>query len=191
VNRPLFKGVRVQLAAPDPERDAEVLSRWTHDPTYLQLTGAEPARPSTPGEIREKIETTRMKMGRNQFEFMILTQDGDRPIGFIRLFAILWPHGVARVQLAIGDPADRRQGYGREALQLILRYAFDELNLYRLAAVTTGDNQAALCQLQDVGFSREVCQREAISLGRGWQDLIHLALLRPEWIGTRTGGTST
>ena len=129
-------------------------------------------------------------MGGNQFEFMIRTQAGDRLIGSIRLFAILWPHGVARLELAIGDPADRRRGYGSEALELILRFAFDELNLHRVAAATFAYNHAALRLLEDAGFVPEVRQREAINrAGQRW-DLIHLALLRPEWEAMGARGTS-
>jgi RimJ/RimL family protein N-acetyltransferase len=191
MNRSLFEGRRIRLVAPDPERDAETLSRWTHDPDYLQLVDAEPVRPSTPEQMKEKIESARKKMGGNQFEFVIRTRADDRPIGSVRLFAILWPHGVARLQLVIGDPVDRRQGYASEALELILRFAFDELNLHRVAAATPEHNQAALRLIKAGGFVQEVRQREAIHRDGGRCDLFHLALLRPEWDAMRARGTST
>ena len=40
----LFEGESIRLASIDPEKDAETISKWTHDPEYLRLTDAEPAR---------------------------------------------------------------------------------------------------------------------------------------------------
>jgi RimJ/RimL family protein N-acetyltransferase len=112
---------------------------------------------------------------------MIQSCADGRLIGYAKLDGIGWAHGFARLELGIGDPADRGRGYGSEALNLILRYAFDELNLHRVAAVTCSYNSGALHWLERTGFVTEVRQREAIKrTGQRW-DLVHLAILRPEW----------
>ena len=178
-----FEGERIQLTAPEADRDAEIESKWTHDPDYLRALSAEPARPLSPTQVKKQYEEAEKEAekSRNAFNFAIRARDGDRLIGFIRVFDILWTHGSGRVQFGIGDPADRRQGYGREALNLVLRYAFDELNLHRLSAATFEYNTAALNFLQGVGFAIEVRRRQAVNRdGRRW-DAILLGLLRDEW----------
>jgi RimJ/RimL family protein N-acetyltransferase len=66
---------------------------------------------------------------------------------------------------------------------MLLGYAFDELNLYRLTAVVPEYNQAALRLFENAGFVQEVRRREAINRdGRRW-DLFHLGLLESEWKG--------
>lgn len=178
-----FEGERLQLAAPDAERDAEIESKWTHDPDYLRLLSADPARPLSPAQVKKRYEEAEKEAEKSHdaFHFAIRLRDGDRLIGFIRVFDILWSHGSGRLQLGIGDPADRRRGYGREALRLVLRYAFDELNLHRLTAMTFEYNTAALAFLQQAGFQIEVRRRQAIQRdGRRW-DAIMLGLLRDEW----------
>ncbi|CAG0978492.1 partial diamine N-acetyltransferase, partial [Anaerolineae bacterium] len=108
-------------------------------------------------------------------------REGDRLIGFIRVFDIMWTHGSGRLQLGIGDPADRCHGYGREALNLVLRYAFDELNLHRLSANTFEYNAMALRFLERAGFTVEVRRRQAVNRdGRRWDAMV-LGLLRIEW----------
>ncbi len=63
----------------------------------------------------------------------------------------------------------------------MLRYAFDELNLHRLTAMTFEYNTAALNFLQRAGFQIEVRRRQAVNRdGRRW-DAIVLGLLRDEW----------
>ncbi len=70
----------------------------------------------------------------------------------MRIEGIEWTHGTGNLKLAIGDPAERGKGYGSEALQLILRFAFSELNLYRLSAVVGEDNPGCAELLQEIWF---------------------------------------
>jgi RimJ/RimL family protein N-acetyltransferase len=85
------------------------------------------------------------------------------------------------VKIGIGSPSDRGQGYGSEALRLLLRYAFAELNLFRLSAFAPEYNPVALHIFRKAGFVQEVCRRQALNRdGRRW-DLVYLGLLREEW----------
>jgi RimJ/RimL family protein N-acetyltransferase len=175
----LFEGERVRLAAPDPERDAEIESQWTHDPVYLRLLDREIARPLSPAQIKKRYEKAEKE--KNQFTFAIRTRADDRLIGFIRLFGIEWNNGVGMLAMGIGQPEDRGHGYGTDALRLALRYAFGELNLYRLGAITSEYNTGAIRFLERAGFTLEVRRRQAIHRdGRRWDELI-FGLLRQDW----------
>jgi RimJ/RimL family protein N-acetyltransferase len=66
-------------------------------------------------------------------------------------------------------------------MQLLLRFAFEELNLYRLSAVVGEDNLAGLGLLKKFGFVEEVRRRKALMRDGQSFDLIHLGLLRNEW----------
>jgi RimJ/RimL family protein N-acetyltransferase len=71
--------------------------------------------------------------------------------------------------------------YGSEGLRLMLRYAFAELNLHRLTAITGSYNLGALHMMQKAGFVEEVRRRQALYRdGQRW-DILHLGLLRSEW----------
>ncbi|MBP1701288.1 MAG: family N-acetyltransferase, partial [Chloroflexi bacterium] len=59
--------------------------------------------------------------------------------------------------------------------------AFSELNLYRLGAEIPEYNLGALRLFEKVGFTQEVCRRQALNRdGRRWDALIY-GLLRLEW----------
>jgi len=60
----LFEGEWVRLAAPDPERDAEIESQWTHDPVYLRLLDREIARPLSPAQIKKRYEKAEKEKNR-------------------------------------------------------------------------------------------------------------------------------
>ena len=186
MNIQLFEGERVRLTPFDPDKDAEIESKWTHDPEYLRLLSADPARPLSPGQIKKKREEAVKEKSHNRFEFAVRARADDRLIGSVRLSNIEWNNGSGWLALGIGGPEDRRKGYGTEALQLILRYAFDELNLHRLSAAAFEYNAGALRLLEKAGFTVEVRRRQAIHReGRRW-DEIHLGLLCDEWKARQT-----
>jgi RimJ/RimL family protein N-acetyltransferase len=184
----LFEGPRVRLAPPDPEKDAEIESAWTHDGEYLRLVDLAPARPLSPSQVKKKYEQLEKEAEKN-FYFAVRLRDKPaegpegpgRLIGFVRLFWVDWMHGSAALNLGIGAPADRGQGYGSEALGLILQYAFDEMGLHRVAAAAAAYNTGALRFLERHGFSPEVRRRQAVARdGQRW-DVVMYGLLRAEW----------
>lgn len=180
----LFEGKLIRFAPHDPDRDAEIDSKWSHDPEYMRSISLDVARPLSPPQIKKKYEDQAKEADeeRDLFSFAIRVKADDRLIGFARLFGVEWTHGVGRGLIGIGDPNDRRRGYGGEALQMLLRYAFDELNLHRINASTFEHNAGAIDFLKRNNFVLEVTRREAIQRdGRFW-DFLGFGLLRDEWL---------
>ena len=178
----LFEGKTIRLAPPDAERDAETISKWSHDPEYLRLLSADIAKPLSPFQVKKQYEEWEKDAEKhNAFNFAVRLKEDDRLLGFARLYRIEWTHATGSLQIGIGDRNDRGKGYGTEALRMLLRYAFDELNLYRLAASTVEYNTGAIRFLERAGFVVEVRRRQAVQRdGRRW-DAVMLGLLRDEW----------
>lgn len=181
MNANLFDGSLVRLSAPDPDRDADIESGWTHDPHYLRHTSLEPARPQSAAQVKEKYAALAKDTGGTQFHFSVRTIEDGRLVGFVGIERIAWAHGTANIQLAIGSPDDCGKGYGSDALQLALRYSFDELNLHRVTAFGFEYNPRAIHFFERAGFVAEVRQRQAIAReGRRWE-LVVLGLLKRDW----------
>ena len=179
----LFESARLRLGPIDHEKDPEIESRWTHDPVFLHGLSFNPARPLSPAQMKKRYEAIEKEIdeSHNSFHFMVRSKEDERLIGLARIEWIEWSHGAGGLKLAIGDVKDRRQGYASEVMQLLLRFAFDELNLYRLSAVVGEDNLAGLALLKKFGFVEEVRRRKALLRDGQFFDLIHLGLLRNEW----------
>jgi RimJ/RimL family protein N-acetyltransferase len=183
IEHSLFEGEQVCLGPIDHEKDPEVESRWTHDASYLRMVSLDRALPAAPAQIKKRYEAIEKDQDEknNLFHFALRMRSDDRLIGFARLYWIEWSNSAGFISLGIGDPADRLKGYGSEALGLMLRYAFDELNLYRLSAVIPEYNTLALHVFDKAGFVEEVRRRQSVNRdGRRW-DLIHLGILHEEW----------
>ena len=73
------------------------------------------------------------------------------------------------------------QGYMHEALQALLSYAFETLDLRRLEADVDPRNEASIKSLERLGFQREGFLRERWEVGGEIQDALFYGLLRPEW----------
>jgi RimJ/RimL family protein N-acetyltransferase/ADP-ribose pyrophosphatase YjhB (NUDIX family) len=170
-----FQGSKVRLAAPCPE-DCMRLSRFTDDYEYLRNMDTDIAIPLTPDETGSS--SVRRDNG---FEFALRTLEGNRFIGFTALYRIEWNNRSARLAIGIGEENDRGKGYGSDALALILRYGFHELNLNRIALEVIEYNEAARRAYQKAGFKEEGRQRSAVLRDGRHYDLISMSILAEEW----------
>ncbi len=185
MNNQLFAGKHIRLAPPNAERDAEIESQWTHNVEFMRTMYAESMRPLSPNAIKKKYEASQQDSHHmpNEIHFAIRTQTDDRLVGFVRLMRIDWSNGGARLFLTIADEKDRGKGFGREAMQLGLHYAFLEMNLYRLSTHALESNQRGLAFLHKHGFVDEVRRRQAVYRDSKYWDMILLGLLRDAWSG--------
>ena len=178
----LYEGRLVRLGPLDHEKDPPVVARWTHDP-LLRSVLAGVARPLSPEAVRKLLERVEKQMEetKNLFHFTLRLRSDNRLVGLARIFWIDFHNGTGVLNLGIGDASDRRHGYGSDALDLLLRFAFDELNLHRLSVWPGADNLPFIQMVGKAGFEEEARRREAsFHDGRYW-DVLHLGLLRLKW----------
>jgi RimJ/RimL family protein N-acetyltransferase len=184
INKQLYQGQHVKLGPIDYEEDPAVESAWTHDSAYLHTLGTKIARPLSPSQVKKRYEAIEKEVdeSKNSFYFTIRDLQDDRLLGFIRLFWIEWTNATGGIQIAIGNPEERDQPYVCDALQLVLRFAFQELNLYRLTAFAAEDDPAGIELLTQAGFIEEVRRRKAIQRNEQTCDQFLMGLLREEWL---------
>jgi RimJ/RimL family protein N-acetyltransferase len=87
----------------------------------------------------------------------------------------------ATVGITIGEKDLWSQGYGSEALRLLIRYLFDHLNLHRVQLDTWSGNERAIRSFARLGFRQEGRLREAVWGPGRYFDSIVMGLLRSEW----------
>ncbi|MDY6771400.1 MAG: GNAT family protein [Candidatus Nanohaloarchaea archaeon] len=78
-------------------------------------------------------------------------------------------------------PEFHGQGYGTEAMELFVTYAFDQLNYHKLYARTHADNEASRRLFEKLGFEQEGVFRDHAYLDGSYTDLIYHAMFEEEW----------
>lgn len=179
----LFKGDLVRLSAEEPETMVESYTRWARNSEYLRQLDSGPARLWSPQKVKEWLEKDlEEELEKQTFHwFGIRTLAGERLIGDIALDGIDWANGDSFVGISIGEKADWNKGYGTDAMRLILRYAFSELNLRRVSLTVFEYNPRGLRSYLKAGFTEEGRLRQYLHReGRRW-DMIFMGILREEW----------
>lgn len=87
----------------------------------------------------------------------------------------------AEVSLAIYDPANRGLGYGTDALQLLLQYGFNYLNLHRVGLSVFYTNEQALKVYERVGFRKVGVKRHTDFIDGQYFDDVIMDILEDEW----------
>jgi RimJ/RimL family protein N-acetyltransferase len=97
------------------------------------------------------------------------------------LDGVLWTHGESFVGIGLGEREHWGKGYGTDAMRVILKYAFSELNLYRVSLNVFDYNPRAKRSYEKVGFKEEGRCREFLLRDGKRYDLIFMGILRSEW----------
>jgi RimJ/RimL family protein N-acetyltransferase len=101
-------------------------------------------------------------------------------IGTTTLYNIDLGNRRAEVGYALGRE-HWGQGYMHEALQALLKYCFETLDLRRLEADVDPRNKPSIQTLERLGFHLEGYLRERWEVDGEIQDALFYGLLRPEW----------
>ena len=176
----LFTGQLVRLSAEEPQVWAEVFTRWSRDTEYIRLLDDAPAQAWSVSKRKQWLEKE-LEAPEQSYLFSIRTLADDQLIGFVGLGGIQNTHGDAWVGIGIGDRKYWGKGYGSEAMRLILRYAFTELNLHRVSLGVFAYNTRAQRAYEKIGFQLEgVIHQVFLREGQRW-DLVNMGILRAEW----------
>ena len=179
----LFEGEDIRFGPIDYEKDPEIESRWTHNAEFMRLYEFEPARPMSAAIVKKQYEKLEKRVDeeKNLYPFMLRAKADDRLIGKAVIQHIEWANGNCSLRLGIGSAEDRRKGYGTQALKMLLRFAFAELNLFRVTANVAEYNEGAIALMRKLHLTEEVRRRQSLMReDRRW-DLLVFGLLKDEW----------
>ncbi len=76
------------------------------------------------------------------------------------------------------------QGLGAEATQLLLKYAFEQLNLNRVGLQVFAFNDRAIAMYNKVGFQQVGKLRKSVFRDGSYHDELLMDILREDWIKT-------
>ncbi len=178
----LLTGQRIYLSG-FQEEDSIAIKQWSEYEELQRLLDAIPFKPKS----NEKIKKWMDEQGDSEFRFAIRLKDDGKIIGYVELDGILWTHRVGWLSIAIGDDQYWGNGYGKEAFECLLSYAFYELNLYRLQLTVFSYNERAIRLYESLGFIKEGSFRQFLQRDGKRHDMVLYGLLSEEWEQRKEG----
>jgi RimJ/RimL family protein N-acetyltransferase len=154
--------------------DSSPLFAWINDRALVTLSA--PFRPIPRAEHDAWFDQVRQREDVRIFGI----REGDRLVGSCQLHSIHPVHRSAELQIRIAVEDARGRGIGRQALQQLVRYGFDELGLHRIFLHVFVTNARAIRLYEGAGFRREGLLREAALIEGEWVDVLLMALLEPD-----------
>ena len=175
----MLKGVTVRLRAVEP-KDLELMYQWENDPSIWKVSGT--VSPYSKYTLAEYIKTCEKDIYTNkQLRFVIeLLAHTALTIGLIDLFEFDPQHRKAGVGILIGDSTQRRKNYAKEALNLLVDYAFNQLNLHQLYCNVPESNNASLHHFNTAGFREAGILKDWIFSKNVWENVILLQRINDE-----------
>lgn len=115
--------------------------------------------------------------------FTICQNGTDLPVGQTALLRIDYVSRAAIFYIAIYDPAFWSKGFASEATKLVVKYAFDVLNLNRIQLHVSSENTNGIKAYQKAGFKIEGTLRKAMYHHNRYVDFLVMGILREEYYG--------
>jgi len=172
-----LEGQRIELRRHSRE-NYQLYADWYGDPEIWDLTSWAPA-PLGRSAVEKLFEDRELSPTDDSFAIHI--KDDDEPIGVISLMNKSEANESAELSVIVGHQDDRHRGYGTEAIDRLLRYAFEELGLNRIGLSVFEFNEQAISAYVKLGFVEEGRFRQAIKRRSGFHDAILMSILKSEW----------
>jgi RimJ/RimL family protein N-acetyltransferase len=171
----------VTLRALEPG-DAAIAQTWINDPEFCRYLRDISFPYSLQAEQEWIGSQVAAEADGTSYTFGIQTED-HKLIGTIGLQRISYKDGHAGMGVGIGPASHRGRGYGSEAVNTLLRFAFGDLRLHKIwLEVDAGNTKAVRCY-GSIGFKHEGVMRDHTYRDGRHRDYYMMSILDREFKG--------
>lgn len=181
----MFQGNRVRLRAIERD-DLPRLWAFNNDVEVELAGGGDPPMPQSLARLEAEFDQDAAKGGRDGTSYAI--EVDSQFIGQCALFNFNGPARTAELGITIGDKAYWGQGYGREAVHLLLKNAFDHHNFRKVWLHVHASNTRAIGAYRACGFIEEGRLRTHVWSNGRYEDLLVMGVFREEWLAHSSSG---
>lgn len=173
--KPTLRGERITLRPFRPD-DIDIYLALLQDPESRRLTGTQAS--FTREQIESWLQIIAEREGR--VDLAIVPLGADELVGEVVLNQIDPDNRAANLRIGLRASATG-QGYGSQAIRLMLAYAFEQLSLHRVSLDVLSFNPRAIHVYEKLGFRREGLLRDALLLDGVFYDAILMSMLEHEY----------
>ncbi len=165
----------ILLRAIEPS-DIDILYKWENDTENWVISNTQ--APFSRFVLEQYLASAHQDIYNvKQLRLIICTLDNN-PIGSIDIFDFEPNHQRAGVGILIAEKSNRKKGYASEALEIIIQYSFEVLNLHQIYCNITSDNKPSISLFEKYGFTISGNKKEWIRDGKNFKDELLLQKFR-------------
>lgn len=158
-------------------------------PIMLAITTEEEIRYMTGTKSNFTIEQIKAHINHlnndsSRYDFAICLKENDQVIGELSIMDIEEDNKKAGFRISMRSIELTGKGYGTEAIKLVQRFVFEELNLNRLQLEVFSHNLRGIRAYEKAGFVKEGVLRESLNYNGEYSDEIIMAILKNEYKNT-------
>jgi RimJ/RimL family protein N-acetyltransferase len=173
-----WQGKQVRLRGVEPS-DATFLFTWNMDSEMARdIDFVWP--PVSQAQVAKAMEEQALKKLENDSFMWIIEDASGAPVGSITTHHCNPRNGTFSYGVGV-KREHQRKGYAAEAIELILRYYFEELRYQKANAQVYSHNQASMALHEKLGFTREGTLRRMIYTAGKYYDVHWYGLTREDW----------
>ncbi|MEZ4786847.1 MAG: GNAT family protein [Flavobacterium haoranii] len=170
-----LKGQNIFLRALEPE-DLEFIYLIENDESIWEVSHTQ--TPYSKFLIRQYLENAHQDIYEaKQLRLAICKKDTFQAIGLIDLFDYDPQNSRAGIGILIHTESYKNKGIGTEALDLLIKYSFSNLQLHQLYANISTDNEASLQLFTKFGFQKIGVKKQWNKINNQYKDEILFQLI--------------
>lgn len=113
-------------------------------------------------------------------QFIIMEKETQKGIGTVYLRDVDRCMNKAEYGIFIGEESARGNGYGTQVAKLMIKYAFEELNLHRLYLRVFQENERAIKSYLNAGFEIEGVFKDDVFIRNNYRNIVWMGIINPQ-----------
>ena len=179
MKNPYAIGKKIYLRAPEPEDIDSDWYTWFSDPETIKYLG-DRNFPNT--KEKQQLFLEQIKNSNTRIVLIICDKENNESIGVCNLSSISWIHRKADIALVIGNKAYRNGTTAVETITLLLKIAFQKLNLKKLLTTRSSNNDLTKAIEKVFGFKQVGCLEDISFIEGKYHNIIISQLKRENWV---------
>ena len=160
--------------------DLLLVHEWENDSEMGLYLNADPGKHMSMDEVKRRFHQYRTDPTSGLFIICTLGGQAIGMLGFDRMYRDI---GTCRLFIGIGAKEYWGQGYGSDAMRLVLQYFFRDVQLSKVQLSVYDFNTRAMASYRKCGFEVDAVRRNIAYVHGEWCDSIEMAITSQQFEG--------
>ena len=169
-----FKGEKVNLIAVEKEH-IEMTKEWINNEEITLYMGSKFPISS------DEQETWYNNIKKDNTKKKLIISNKKESVGMVSVFNIDYKNQNLEIGVYI-IPVQQDKGYSKEAIKMMLKYSFYELNMHKVYSLIYSPNILSITLFKSVGFRYENTDKEAIYFQGEFIDIEKYSIFKKDFI---------